>query len=298
MVSKAPEFSEEQLRQSTPTSDEAYLGLPANLPSRVWDLARSVAAEYDSPYLQALAIEDFLLRAGMTMASSISRPSSRPLDQDPVDWFLFDSRQGTSGQFSSAFAVMARSVGIPARVASGWAIAEVGVQQTVTSNQAHQWAEVGFEDLGWVAFDPIGARGARAQANRPGIWEAELERLARALREDPSTGGRAAAAKDLARFAEKSPLPASRVTKPLAEALRSDDSIAVRSATCQALGSVADASVLEPLAAGGHIGRSPMRCGSPPFEAWRRRSATMRYREYRKLLPTRIRSCVIRRKMR
>ena len=246
-VSKAPEFSQEQLRQATPTSDEAYLGLSANVPSRVWDLARSVTAEYDSPYLKARAIEDFLLRE-YSYAFVDSQTAQRPLDQDPVAWFLFDSREGTSGQFSSAFVVMARSVGIPARVASGWAIAEVGVRQTVTSDQAHQWAEVGFEDLGWVTFDPIGPRGARARANRPGIWEAELERLARVLHGDPSIGGRAAAAKDLARFTEKSPLPASRVTKPLAEALRSDDSIAVRSATCQALGSMADGSVLEPLA--------------------------------------------------
>ena len=246
-VSKVPEFSREQLRQATPTSDEAYLGLPATVPARVWDLARRVTAEYDSPYLKARAIEDFLLHEyGYGFVDSVT--TERPPDQDPVDWFLFDRREGTSGQFSSAFAVMARSVGIPARVASGWAIAEVGVQQTVTSDQAHQWAEVGFENLGWVTFDPVGPRGARARANRPGIWEAELERLTRALHEDPSIGGRVAAAEDLARFTEKSPLPASRVTEPLAQALRTDDSIAVRSATCQALGSVSDASVLEPLA--------------------------------------------------
>ena len=65
---------------------------------------------------------------------------------------------------------------------------------------------------------------------------------------DPSTSGRAAAAEDLARFSKKSPLPASRVTTPLAEALRSDDSVSVRSAAGQALGSVDDASVLKPLA--------------------------------------------------
>ena len=246
-VSKVPEFSREQLLDAAPTSDEAYLGLPANVPSRVRDLARQVTAEYDNPYLKARAIEDFLLREYAYGFTAPQTPEL-PVDQDPVDWFLFDSRQGTSGQLSSAFVVMARSVGIPARVASGWAIAEVGVEQTVTSDQAHQWAEVGFEDLGWVIFDPTGSRGARARANRTGVWEAELERLAQILHTDPSISGRAAAAKDLARFSKKSPLPASRVTKPLAEALRSDDSVSVRSAAGRALGSVDDASVLKPLA--------------------------------------------------
>ncbi len=246
-ISKVPEFSQEQFLQAVPTSDEAYLGLPTNVPSRVWDLARRVTAEYDSPYLKARAIEDFL-SSEYAYGFTNSQTPELPADQDPVDWFLFDSRQGTSGQLSSAFVAMARSAGIPARVASGWAIAEVGVQQTVISDQAHQWAEVGFEDLGWVIFDPTGSRGARARANRPGVWEAELERLTRVLHEDPSISGRAAAAKDLSRFSKKSPLPASRVTKPLAEALRSDDSISVRSAAGRALGSVDDASVLKPLA--------------------------------------------------
>ena len=246
-VSKVPEFSQVQLLDAAPTSDGAYLGLPANVPSRVRDLARQVTAEYDNPYLKARAIEDFLLRE-YAYGFTNSQTPELPLDQDPVDWFLFHSRQGTSGQLSSAFVVLARSVGIPARVASGWAIAEVGVEQTVTSDQAHQWAEVGFEDLGWVIFDPTGSRGARARANRPDVWEAELERLAHILHTDPSISGRVASAKDLARFSKKSPLPASRVTKPLAEALRSDDSISVRSAAGQALGSVDDASVLKPLA--------------------------------------------------
>ncbi len=246
-ISKIPEFSQVQLRHAVPTSDEAYLGLPANVPSRVRDLARQVTAEYDNSYLKARAIEDFLLRE-YPYGFTNSQTPELPLDQDPVDWFLFDSRQGTSGQLSSAFVVMARSVGIPARVASGWAIAEVGVEQTVTSDQAHQWAEVGFEDLGWIIFDPTGSRGARARANRSGVWEEELERLASALHTDPSISDRAAAAEDLARFSEKSPLPASRVTKPLAETLRSDDSVSVRSAAGQALGSVDDVSVIEPLA--------------------------------------------------
>ena len=245
-ISRVPEFSQEQLRQAVPTSDEAYLGLPGNLPTRVWDLARRIAEGHDGPYLKAKAIEDFLQREYTYGFAGLETPE-RPLDQDPVDWFLFDSRRGTSGQFSSAFVVMVRSLGIPARVASGWAIAEVGVMQTVTSDQAHQWAEVGFADLGWVIFEPTGPGGPPSRAGSSGVWEAELARLSRILHTDPLISARTEAAGELVRFSEKSPLPAARVTKTLAEALRSDDSIAVRSAAARALGAVSDASVLEPL---------------------------------------------------
>ena len=69
--------------------------------------------------------------------------------------------------FSSAFAVMARSVGVPARVVSGWAISSAPEVQTVYSDQAHQWAEIALEGIGWVAFEPTGGGGppSRAQDN-------------------------------------------------------------------------------------------------------------------------------------
>ena len=133
-ISRVPEFSQEQLRQAVPTSDEAYLGLPENLPTRVWDLARRIAEGHDGPYLKAKAIEDFLQSEYAYGFADLETPELPP-DQDPVDWFLFDSRRGTSGQFSSAFVVMVRSLGIPARVASGWAIAEVGVRQTLSQTR-------------------------------------------------------------------------------------------------------------------------------------------------------------------
>ena len=77
-----------------------------------------------------------------------------------MDWFLFDSKTGTCGQFSSAFVVLARSVGIPARVVSGWTVSPVDGPQTVHADQAHQWAEVAFNELGWMTFEPTAPGGA------------------------------------------------------------------------------------------------------------------------------------------
>ena len=54
---------------------------------------------------------------------------------------------------------MARSVGIPARVVSGWTVGATPDTQTVSLDQAHQWAEVAFEGLGWVTFEPTASGG-------------------------------------------------------------------------------------------------------------------------------------------
>ena len=73
---------------------------------------------------------------------------------------MFDDKNGTCCNFSSAFVILARSIGLPARVVSGWAIDATDQQQTVYAIQGHQWAEVGFANLGWVTFEPTASGGA------------------------------------------------------------------------------------------------------------------------------------------
>ena len=111
-----------------------------------------ITAGQSTTYGKAKAIEQYL-QAEYTyrFADELDAP---PAGRDPVDWFLFESREGTSGSFSSAFVILARLVGVPARVVSGWAIAAGAESQTICSDQAHQWAEVAFDGPGWVAFDP------------------------------------------------------------------------------------------------------------------------------------------------
>ena len=111
------DFSREELVNAGAPDAAVYTALPDDLPERVRELARSITGEHETPYLKAEAIEAFLQEE---YAYAFAGPESGlpPAGQDPVDWFLFDSKEGTSGQFSSAFAVLARSVGIPARVVS------------------------------------------------------------------------------------------------------------------------------------------------------------------------------------
>jgi hypothetical protein len=73
--------------------------------------------------------------------------------------FLTEDRRGTAEQFATAFAVMARSLGYPTRVVVGYRVVQdrdgtAEPIEFVTSANYHAWAEVRFDGLGWVAYDP------------------------------------------------------------------------------------------------------------------------------------------------
>ena len=152
--STVPVYSRSQLLNAKTYDDYAYGDVPKEMPSRIRELAEEITAGESSAYGKAEAIQEYLKKEYKYRFADSLDEVGPPEGRDPVDWFLFESRQGTCGNFSSAFVLLARSVGIPARVVSGWAIAPTHGNQTVYSNQSHQWAEVAFEDFGWVAFDP------------------------------------------------------------------------------------------------------------------------------------------------
>ncbi len=78
----------------------------------------------------------------------------------PVDDFLFRTRRGFCEHFASAFTVMARAGGVPARVVTGYQGGEVNPYSNrlvVRQSDAHAWAEVWLEARGWMRVDPTGA---------------------------------------------------------------------------------------------------------------------------------------------
>ena len=81
------------------------------------------------------------------------------LGDDSVDEFLFDTRRGFCGHFASAFTVLARAAGIPARVVTGYQGAEfnpLGSYWIVRQSDAHAWAEVWIDEQ-WLRYDPTAA---------------------------------------------------------------------------------------------------------------------------------------------
>ena len=149
------------------------MALPEGLPDRIGVLARQITEGESGVYARAKAIEEYL-ESNYSYAFYEPGGPRPPPGQDPVDWFLFDHEEGTCGVFSSAFVVLARSIGIPARVVSGWLIGQTDDEQTVNSDQAHQWAEVALDGIGWVTFEPTPAGGApsRTQGFYPSEYDA------------------------------------------------------------------------------------------------------------------------------
>jgi transglutaminase-like putative cysteine protease len=132
---------------------QRYLQLPPALPHRVRMLAEAITAEADTAFDKVVAIERYL-RLNITYNLD---PPLTPEGHDYVDFLLFDSQEDYCNGYASAMAVMARSVGIPARVAVGYAQGEydpgLGVFR-VRKENAHTWPEVYFPQYGWLEFEP------------------------------------------------------------------------------------------------------------------------------------------------
>jgi len=84
----------------------------------------------------------------------------RPLGRNPMQQFLFDTREGFCEHYSSAFTLVMRAAGIPARIVTGYLSSEInpyGDYLVVRQSDAHAWSEVWLEDQGWVRIDPTAA---------------------------------------------------------------------------------------------------------------------------------------------
>ena len=82
------------------------------------------------------------------------------LHSNPVDEFLFDTKRGFCEHYASAFAVLMRAAGVPARVVTGYLGGEVnplGDYLLVRQADAHAWTEVWLRGEGWTRVDPTAA---------------------------------------------------------------------------------------------------------------------------------------------
>jgi hypothetical protein len=146
---------------------QLYLQLPA-LDGRIGELARSFAASVTDDLARARAIERHLRS---DYGYTLELPDREVAD--PLANFLFARRQGHCEYFASSMAVMLRSLGIPARLATGF---QSGVYNPVSdlwlvrASDAHSWVEAWIPGYGWTTFDPT-----PADPNAGGLaWLAQL----------------------------------------------------------------------------------------------------------------------------
>jgi len=145
------------LRDAAPNLTEGsdrYTRLPPDLPPELQATAAELTSTTSTPYAQLVAIETYLQKLPYSLEA---RPGHsyealrRLVSPDPGEQI------GYAEQHASAFAVLARSQGFPTRVAVGYLLnpdQHHDTTYTVTSGDAHAWAEVNLTGYGWVAFEP------------------------------------------------------------------------------------------------------------------------------------------------
>lgn len=154
---------------------EKYLQLPEGFSPKIKALAIEIAAGAETPYDMATAITRYL-RETIEYAPTVPKA---PRNTDPLEWILFEHKQAYCVYYASAEVLMLRSLGIPARIAVGFAQGTGSAAgeslpeevhdipdsiYTVRKKNAHAWPEVYFPGTGWVEFEPT---GNQAPLDRP-----------------------------------------------------------------------------------------------------------------------------------
>ena len=167
VVSAVLDTDANELNASTSLSPPggSMTGLPVDFPLSAAQAATEVTAGATTVYGKALALQNWF-RTQFTYDLTVQRGHS----DDALVNFL-RTRRGYCEQFSGAFAAMARSLGIPARVAVGFTSGDVQAdgRYHVFGRNAHAWPEVWFDSVGWVAFEPTPGRGQPGNQQYTGV---------------------------------------------------------------------------------------------------------------------------------
>jgi transglutaminase-like putative cysteine protease len=132
---------------------EVFRRLPEGSNPRTRELAQSWLADSPSPRTTIDRALEFF--RGEEFFYTLTPPA---LGTHTADEFLFETREGFCEHYASAFTIMLRSAGLPARVVTGYQGGELNPlaeYYIVRQSDAHAWTEVWLEDEGWVRIDPI-----------------------------------------------------------------------------------------------------------------------------------------------
>ena len=160
----------EQMRDADARASGAlyeYTKVPARMPRNIGETANAVTAGMNNDYDRAVALQTFFRSGDFTYSETT--PVEDGFDGNGVDVIaeFLTVKSGYCVHFSSAMAVMARTLGIPARIAVGYAPGDRSDEQIddkpiydVTSDLLHAWPELYFDGVGWVSFEPTPGRGS------------------------------------------------------------------------------------------------------------------------------------------
>ena len=169
IVSAVPRPTLEQIR-ALPAGGvdqrDGTTAIPAGTDPIVGRLAAEVTAETTTDYDALAALQSWF--RGSEFRYSLDAPVEDGFDGSGIDAVarFLDQREGYCIHYASAFALMARTLGMPSRIVVGYlpgaATTDAIDRETVysvSSGQLHAWPEVFFEGIGWVPFEPTNGLG-------------------------------------------------------------------------------------------------------------------------------------------
>ncbi|MGW1723697.1 transglutaminase TgpA family protein [Streptomyces sp. NPDC002306] len=164
-----------------------YTAVPSSLPAVVARTAREITQGATTDYDMAVKLQDyFAVDGGFQYDTDVEVGTGR----DAIARFLRDKR-GFCVHFSFTMAAMARTLGIPARVAVGFAPGSPQADGSVSVGlkDAHAWPELYFEGVGWTRFEPTPDRGTTppyTQTESPGSSVPDLPQTSRSAGAAPT----------------------------------------------------------------------------------------------------------------
>jgi transglutaminase-like putative cysteine protease len=186
VVSAVLRYTTAQLRSAVPADDaaaKAALILPPHAPQVIAQTALAGTAGAAFPYQQAVRLAAFL------QAEEKYAPAAAPgHTYGHIAYFLSTSHEGTSEQFATAFALMARTLGLPSRVVVGFQPGPAQPDGTyqITGADVLVWPEIDFRGLGWVPFYPTPTAGHATGAGLLGAGESgQRQRIDKSLAAAP-----------------------------------------------------------------------------------------------------------------
>ncbi|MFD3445801.1 transglutaminaseTgpA domain-containing protein [Microbacteriaceae bacterium 4G12] len=178
VTSAVPQPTREQLAGVIAPADpspylQRNLELPEDLPGVIRSTAQEVTAEATSDYERALALQDYFRSAEFRYSEEA--PVEEGYDGNGMDVIarFLDEKIGYCVHYASAMSVMARALGIPARVAVGYlpgdrrGTEDGRTRYQVGTQDLHTWPELYFEGAGWLKFEPTPGRGDLAEYASP-----------------------------------------------------------------------------------------------------------------------------------
>ena len=134
-----------------------YLQIPKEAREKLKGIAEKITSGAKTDREKIRRIYDFLVHGAYTYSIS-----DLPKGEDAIYKFLFETKKGNCEIFSSAFALLLRTSGIPARIVVGFKGGDynhIGKYYIIRQLNSHAWVEVYTEESGWVRFDPTPSQG-------------------------------------------------------------------------------------------------------------------------------------------